>query len=307
MEDDLEDKLPGVHDWFRKAMDLSGEDGPIKRFELKELPPQQLEWNERTRKISEPVVNGEVPLMIAAPALRTTIVDIVLRNIIRNSALEDARRRIAIPLFGGGRKPEPCGNLTCVALDITALMLLGWLGLLPKVIEAFPSIIIAAGTLQEIFEGQQKIRQFQRSRLRRAEEIQRAIARGQVRVLRAPKTLQDELSSKVGPDFAALLRAARRAGGIVLRPAPLHRPGLDQIPANIESQADLITDMHTLLKVLAKDLGLVDESLEATASEYFSIRSSCRCSVVAARSRASRTPRSPGRSRTFMASDIMPS
>ena len=272
LEEDREDKLPGVHDWFRKAMDLSGEDGPIKRFELREILPQQLEWNERTRKISEHVVNGEVPLVIAAPALRTTVVDIVLRNIIRNSALEDARRRIAIPLFSGARRPEPCGNLTCVALDITALMLLGWLGLLPKVLEAFPSIIIAAGALQEIFEGQRKIRQFQRSRLRRAEEIQRAIARGQVHVLRAPKAGHDELSSEVGPDFAALLRAAQRADGIVLRPAPLHRPGLDQIPANIESQADLITDMHALLKVLAKDLGLVNESLEATAREYFSIQ-----------------------------------
>jgi tetratricopeptide (TPR) repeat protein len=271
MEEDLE-KLPGVHDWFRKAMDLSGDDGPIKRFELKELLPQQLEWNERTRKISEHVVNGEVPLVIAAPALRTTVVDIVLRNIIRNSALEDARRRIAIPLFSGARRPEPCGNLSCVALDITALMLLGWLGLLPKVIEAFPSIIVAAGTLQEIFEGQRKIRQFQRSRLRRAEEIHRAIARGQVHVLRASKTGHDELSSEVGPDFAALLRATRQADGIVLRPAPLHRPGLDQLPANIESQADLITDMHTLLKVLAKDFGLVNENLEATASEYFSIQ-----------------------------------
>nr|WP_291850676.1 hypothetical protein [Bradyrhizobium sp.] len=271
MEEDLEDKLPGVHDWFRKAIDLSGEDGPIKRFELKELLPQQLEWNERTRKISEHVVNGEVPLVMAAPALRTTVVDIILRNIVRNSALDDARRRIAIPLFSGARKPEPFGDLGIIALDITALMLLGWLGLLPKVIEAFPAIMVASGTLQEMFEGQRKIRQFQRSRLRRAEEIQRAIARAQVQVLRAPKTEQDELDLEVGNDFAALLRAARRANGVILRPAPLHRPGLDQIAPNIDSQADLLADMHTLLELL-KDLGVVDEILEATAKEYFSIQ-----------------------------------
>jgi hypothetical protein len=43
----------------------------------------------------------------------------------------------------------------------------------------------------------------------------------------------------------------------------------------------------------------------SAASNTIRIRSSCRCSVVAARNRASRTPRSPGRSRTFMASDII--
>jgi hypothetical protein len=52
-----------------------------------------VEWNKRTADISERVNNAEMPLVIAAPGLRTTIVDILLRNLVRNSGLDDARRK----------------------------------------------------------------------------------------------------------------------------------------------------------------------------------------------------------------------
>jgi hypothetical protein len=68
---------------------LSGADGPIQRFELKQLLPQQQLWNERTRSISDSIVRGEIPLIIAAAGFRTTVIDILLRNLVRNSATGD--------------------------------------------------------------------------------------------------------------------------------------------------------------------------------------------------------------------------
>ena len=49
VEEGLEDTIAHSHEWFRRAVDLSGEDGPVRRFELKELLSQQTEWNERSR------------------------------------------------------------------------------------------------------------------------------------------------------------------------------------------------------------------------------------------------------------------
>ena len=79
----------------------------------------------------------------------------------------------------------------------------------------------------------------------------------------------------------------------------------------------IITDRHFRHLAVAEHgavVGVVSNSraisrvpCPSAASNTIRIRSSCRCSVVAARSRASRTARSPGRSRTFIASDIMPS
>ena len=221
--------------------------------------------------MNEGISSGDVPLAIAAPALRTTVVDIVLRNLVRNAALNDPRRRAGIPLFSGARKPETVGGCKRLALDVTSLLVLGWLGLLPKVIAKYPEVVISLGALQEIFDGQRRIRQFQRSRFRRAGQIQRAIARDKIKVVRGAPEQQDTLSTEVGLEIAAFMRAAKAAGGIVLRPAPFHRPGLDQIPANVDGWTDVLADMHALVSVLS-DLGAVDQKLEETSKRYFEVQ-----------------------------------
>jgi hypothetical protein len=153
VEEGLEDQKPLAAAWLTRALDLSGPDGPIRRFELKELLSQHTAWNEQTRRINEAIVRGEMPLLVAAPGLRTTLVDIVLRNFARNSMLADARKRTAIPLFSGRRASSRLAEAKRMALDLSALMTIGWLGLLPKVIASYPEILIPAGTLYEMFEG----------------------------------------------------------------------------------------------------------------------------------------------------------
>ena len=178
IEEGLEDEMPKSQQWFQRALALSGADGPIQRFKLKELLPQQQEWNERTRSISDSIVRGEVPLIIAAGGLRTTVVDILMRNLVRNSAAADPRKRIAVPLFSGSRRSEPCGQIECLALDISALLVMGWLGILPTVFSAFPKIVLPATILSELFAGRRRIQHVQKSRIKRALELEQIIARG---------------------------------------------------------------------------------------------------------------------------------
>jgi hypothetical protein len=168
VEEGLEEKRPETHEWFQKALAGSGPEGPIQRFEIKELLAQQTEWDRHTRFVTDKVVSGEFPLAVAAPGLRTTIVDLVLRNLIRNLATSDGRRRRAIPLFTGRRLPAAVGAATSAALDITSLLPLGWLGILPTVVRAFPKIILPAGLLADLFEGRSRIRRGQRTRLQKA-------------------------------------------------------------------------------------------------------------------------------------------
>ena len=135
LEEGLEGDVPESQDWFRRALALSDKNGPLQQFDLKDLIPQQVEWNKRIADISERVNKAEVPLVIAAPGLRTTVVDILLRNLVRNSSLEDARRKYVIPLFSGHRPPMRVGtDVSSVGLDISALLVLGWLGILPNVL-----------------------------------------------------------------------------------------------------------------------------------------------------------------------------
>ena len=133
LEEGLDEREDEAHDWFRRALDLSGSDGPIKQFELKDLLSQQAEWSEHSRAIGDAVAGGEMPLLVAAPGLRATLVDVLLGNLVRNAAATDSRKRSAITTFSGRRAaPVPIGAAQRLALDISAVMVLGWLGLLPK-------------------------------------------------------------------------------------------------------------------------------------------------------------------------------
>jgi hypothetical protein len=271
IEEGLEDDVPECHDWFRKALALSDKKGPVQQFELKELVPQQLEWNKRTRDISEGITRAEVPLAIAAPGLRTTLVDILLRNLVRNSQLEDARRKYVIPLFSGHRSPWRCGEaVQSLGLDVSSLLVLGWLGLLPKVLKAFKVVTLPATVLTELFEGRRRVQQVQKSRIQRARDLEQAILRSRIKIVRPIEKASDPLSAEVGSSLAALIRAAE-AGGTVLRPAPIHRPGLEQISADVAGLLPHLCDMHTLLKVLS-DKGAVNQTDEETAKEYFELQ-----------------------------------
>jgi hypothetical protein len=271
VEEGLDDR-DEPHEWFRRALDLSGADGPVRAFELKDLLEKQIEWNEHSRKISEGISRGDIPLVVAAHGLRTTVVDIVLRNLTRNAHLSDARRKVCVPLFSGRRAPLPIGPVRRIALDFSSMLILGWLGLLPSTLDTFAEIVLPAATFRELFEGRRRIREYQKSRLLRAEHISRAIARGKLRVVRSSQLTRDPLVEEVGDELAALLRAAESEKGVVLRPPPVRRPGVaENRDADLSEHAGRLADMHTLVAVL-RDNGAIDATQEDTARRYFTLQ-----------------------------------
>jgi len=272
LEENLEDGIPEAHEWFTRALALSGKKGPVQRFELKDLLPQQAEWSKRTADISERVNKAEVPLVVAAPGLRTTVVDILLRNLIRNLSLEDARKKYVIPLFSGHRSPMRVGDgVSNLGLDISGLLVLGWLGLLPKVFDAFATIALPATVLTELFNGRHRVQHVQKSRIKRARELEQCLLRNRIKLARPVERVGDSLSAEVGPSLAGLIGMASDAGGIVLRPGPIHKPGLEQKLANVTPQLGYLSDMHALLKVLV-ERGAISQPNEEAAKNYFNIQ-----------------------------------
>ena len=273
LEAGLDEREEEAHGWFRRALDLSGPDGPVKQFELKDLLSQQAEWSEHSRTIGDAVAGGEMPLLVAAPGLRATLIDVLLGNLVRNAAVTDSRKRSAITTFSGRRgAPVPIGAVQRLALDPSAVMVLGWLGLLANVLDAFPEIMVPAGTLYEMFEGRGRIQRFQKSRLRRAEQIRDLIAHKRLKVVRSTINPQDALAREIGPELTGLIRAAEANAGIVVRAAPVPRLGLeDRRDADISPYASVLTDTHTILRVL-QGLGAVDQVTEETARQYFAVQ-----------------------------------
>lgn len=271
VEEGLEDIKDEAHQWFRRALDLSGPDGPIQKFELKDILEKHTEWTEQSRRIQEGITRGDIPLIVGIRGLRTTLVDVLLRNFTRNTTLADARRKVTIPLFSGRRRPETFGGVKRLALDFTALLVLGWLGILPKVFDTFNEIVLPSGTFRELFEGRRRIREFQKSRLRRAERIQQAIASSKMKVVQTSLSRHDPLVAEVGEELAGLLRVAESTDGFVLRPAPVHKPGLLNQDADVSPYAQRLADTHSLLRFL-QDNGLTDQSTEESVKRYFALQ-----------------------------------
>jgi hypothetical protein len=271
MEEGLEDQFPESHQWLERALALSGPDGPIRRFELRELLPQQQEWREREKLISDSVKRGETPLIVAAEGLRTTVIDILLRNLVRNSENADSRRKIPVPLFSGSRLPERCGEIPCLVLDVSALLVLGWLRLLPIVFRAFPNIVLPATILSELFEGRKRVQRIQKSRINQALEIEKLIAKGHLKVTRTDNVLPDSLHEEVGSALADFIRTAESVDGVILRPAPIQKPNLEPGSAEASTYTQSLCDMHTMLSVLI-ERGAIDSAKEDTARKYFKLQ-----------------------------------
>ena len=267
-----QERRPETNEWFRRALELSGPEGPVQRFTIKELLAKERDWRRHVRDVNNRMLRGELALSLAAPALRTTITHVILRHLIRNPELPDPRGRVPIPLFAGHRLPAPIGEHRRIALDVTAVLVLGRLGLLAKVIEAYPCPTFAAGIMRQLFEERQRVRYHQRSRVERARHLRGAIAARQLTVVPRSLTPADSLASELGEELANLLSAAEANDGVVLRPAPVHAIGsVGEREADMTTHQGRLADMHALLRVLAR-LGRLNEQAEETARRYFDVQ-----------------------------------
>jgi hypothetical protein len=82
---------------------------------------------------------------------------------------------------------------------------------------------------------------------------------------------QDAPAREIGPELLGLIHAAQANSGIVVRPAPVLRLGLEGRPADVSAYASVLTDTHTLLRVL-REVGVVDQLTEESARQYFAVQ-----------------------------------
>ena len=222
------DDRSDVHQWLCKAIDLSGENGPVHSATLDDLVEMQPAWNRDTAEIWKRLQKGEIPICVACGMLNRSVSELTLVPALLNLQEPDPRKRTAIPAYWGGRlKAQP--NLSePIALDSTALMTLTLLGIVEEVLDAFNNIWIPNSTLRWLFEEKQRIAFHQPSRIRDAERLRSFCAKDRVSIL-DKVTPNDKLLSEVGEEMAELLAAAHQRaddeehGCFVVHPLPVYR------------------------------------------------------------------------------------
>ena len=216
--------------WFEAAGRSSGEDGPIRQVNIRELLDMQPGWNETEGRTWEELLAARMPMFVAARVLHRTLLNFYLVPALANLGEPDPRARALIFAFSGGR-PLVRHTIARPAFDTTALLTLALLGLLHEALEAFEEIYIAHTTLGWLFEEREQLQFHQPSRVKSALELKRLIDSGYLNRFEPPAKTDARMESEVGADLAAFLAAAtEQADGehrqkIVVRPFPLHKVG----------------------------------------------------------------------------------
>ena len=116
-----------------------------------------------------------------------------------------------------------CTPSGLVGLDVTSLMVLGYLDLLKKTLTAFQRVVLAPETMTLLLNERRRVRFHQPSRVEEAEEIRALIDQGHLKMGQSLPKPPEWLVNEVGRDLAELLEAARLTGGRVVRPHPIFK------------------------------------------------------------------------------------
>jgi hypothetical protein len=268
-----------VAGWLEQAGRLSDDDGPLREMTLKELLDRMPEWNQGQAEVWDVLVQGKVPIFLAAQSLNHTLINLTIFPAFANSAETDPRLRRAIPAYSGGRFPYPFDlSNKAIGLEATSLLTLGFLNLLDVAFDAFETVYIPHSTLAWLFMERQKAVFHQPSRIANARIVRDCLATTRLESFTSSAVVDVELSMQVGKELASLIAEAENAWGrtstqhIVVRPAPVHR-----LSSLMEEEADLSEHAPVLSSCLAvveklRQRGAVTANEEQKARAYLNVR-----------------------------------
>lgn len=256
-------------EWVPRAASLSSEEGPVWRVDIKTLVEEMAPAHrERERKVLDALNRGELMLGAAAQALNMPLSRLLIQVPSRTTAEQDARRWTVVPILAGGRPATPIKKEMSIGLDVTSIMLLGFLGRLREVLSYFRQVVLSPDAFALLLEERRRVRFHQPSLVAQAEQILTYINSSKISVanvgLRPPGWLVDE----VGRELADLLQAARVGRGVTVRPGPIHR-----LRTYMEEEADLREYSQQLISTLTfvdaiYKSGYIDESSYRHARRY---------------------------------------
>jgi hypothetical protein len=263
-----DDQDPRAYEWLQKAVVLSGPEGPIQRVNIKDVIDRSSGWNKKADNVSTMTANVQIPLYMAARALNRQPVDFILGLALRNAKATNPKQQFPVLAYSGAKGPVDLSGVRRLALDVTSIFTLEYLGLLKKTIEAFDEIIIAPTTLSSLFFDRQFIRFQQPSQVLKARKIKHLITTGKLKVLKNDTSDAAKVSSEIDPELQMLLEKAAVEGATVIRSAPVAKLGsfLEET-ADVSAFSNVLTDTHSVLNFLK---GKIAAPVAANAQAYLS-------------------------------------
>lgn len=254
-----------VSEWMTRAIERSDEHGPIQKINMRKMVEEMLPaQRERSQRIEEAVIHGEIPIHMAADELNIPLSRIILDTPANNEKLSDNRKLMVIPIISGARLPVEIQADWTIGFDATSLMLLWYLDLLPLVLDSFTKVVFASNTMQLLLNERRNVRFHQPSRVKRAVEIQSLNLKTIQLLDEPPKWLVEE----VGFVLAQLLQRAKAMNGYVIHPSPIYALNVYmEREAELREYKELIISTKTFTTMLF-DIGYITEKQREKALSY---------------------------------------
>ena len=229
-EDDADPK------WLARALELSSANkGPVwsvdLRYLVKEWGPER---QDRFRAIEKSLLNGDITIGMAASVFNSPLISFFFQAAHQNINEADGRKRTVLPIISGGRRFVDVNESWTIGMDISSVIVLSYLGLLEKTIDAFHHVKLAPDTMGLLLQERNQVRFHQPSRIKAAEEIRDLVNRNRISSAADLSVHDQAIADEVGPDLAELLQAAKDNNGRVICVLPLHK-----VRSYMEKEADL--------------------------------------------------------------------
>lgn len=254
-----------VHTWMHAAISLSGPEGPVQAKSFGDLIDLVPKWKSRQEQVSKGVAAGEMYLGLVAQAFNMPLSNLLVAAAESNQLERDPGRRTPLSAFAGIDRPVQDPAPRQIAVDQTALLTFGQLGVLDQLGDSFDKVWVPHSIGMWLFREHQEVQFHQPSRIFEARDLLGNVARGLVSVATPEAKPSAQLIQEIGPDLADLTRCAldARAAGefaFLIRAAPIHRIGsLMNETANVDDIADLLRSTIEVVRTL-KTAGAVTDA-----------------------------------------------
>ena len=207
----------GTFKWLEQAATLSDADGPVQRMSLKDFIDRKPDWQRRETQAWEQLNAGSIPMVACARMLNRSLIDLSLLPALANIDTVDPRRRTLVYSYSGSRAVVPTTSQS-FAIDPTALLTAGMLGVLNRLVDAARKVVIPHATLGWLFEEKQGIRFHQPSRIADAHEVKRLLDTDVLRRVEPTAPIDEDLAKEIGRELASLFSEAEADWGDDCRP-----------------------------------------------------------------------------------------
>ena len=242
--------------WLARAAEHSSpSEGPVwnvdLRYLVKELGPER---QDRLRAIEKSLLDGDITIGMAASVFNSPLIGFFFQAARQNINEADGRSRTVLPIISGGHSLIDLNKSWSIGLDISSIIVLSYLGLLEKAIDAFHHVKLAPETMGLLFQERNRVRFHQPSRIKAAEEIRDLVNTSRLRTATDLPSPDQTIAEEVGFDLATLLQAAKDNDGRVICILPLNKVGsYMEKEANLGEYNDLIISTLDFCVLLHKE------------------------------------------------------